>query len=53
MVRAKAAWNFNNHAALLGSAGQALPGRLMAGQRPLEPSVEVRILSRQHERRME
>ena len=22
----------------------ALPGRLMAGQRPLEPSVEVRIL---------
>ena len=24
-----------------------LPGRLMAGQRPLEASVEVRLLSRQ------
>ena len=27
---------------------RTLPGRLMAGQRPLEPSVKVRVLPGQH-----
>lgn len=37
MAQEKVVWIFN-----------LVPGRLMVGLRPLEASVEVRILSRQH-----